>query len=163
MWKLYAWQLFLNLYEKYRIAYIQLHTKFNSHIIICFSSIINIINIHFYNESIVNTKSINIKFRVQPSNNNNDKPSSDIPGGKVRENKNGGDIVVNSRNPLTCSRSCGVHWLTPEALLWSRRGVLEEIRNTPRIYVRASFAWWWWCTCVREETFRDNEADSRGF
>lgn len=52
---------------------------------------------------------------------------------------------MNSRNPLTRSRSCGVHWLTPEALLWSRRGVLEEIRNTPRIYVRASFTW---CACV---------------
>lgn len=56
---------------------------------------------------------------------------------------------MNSRNPLTRSRSCGVHWLTPEALLWSRRGVLEEIRNTPRIYVRASFTWFHvMCVCV---------------
>lgn len=55
---------------------------------------------------------------------------------------------MNSRNPLTRSRSCGVHWLTPEALLWSRRGVLEEIRNTPRIYVRASFTWYTWYLCV---------------
>lgn len=84
-------------------------------------------------------------FRIQSSNN---KSSSDVPREKYERNKNGGNIVVNSRNPLTCSRSCGVHWLTPEVLLWSRRGVLEEIRNTPRIYVRASFTWYTWCVCM---------------
>lgn len=103
-------------------------------------------------------------FRIQPSNN---KSSSDVPREKYERNKNGGNIVVNSRNPLTCSRSCGVHWLTPEVLLWSRRGVLEEIRNTPRIYVRASFTWYTWCVCMCvcmcEETFATTKPIHGGF
>lgn len=73
---------------------------------------------------------------------------------------------MNSRNPLTRSRSCGVHWLTPEALLWSRRGVLEEIRNTPRIYVRVSFTWFHvMCVrvCVCEEMFATTKPIHGGF